>query len=422
MKRIETSVVSRSNNGGIDSTRAYNRATEIIDLCSVEYSKAQMYHLCFIEADNQTTEPTAPKSQKQLKKLYSKAITEIARRLKRYRIDHRWLGAFEYDEQNEQGTSKLFHFHVMLICDASEYQPSTIVNRNKSGWLAGLLNRLGVKMYINPPKGYMHLPKVWQEKVDEGVVKIEDIPDSELHPYQTLPKTKPWKIEDAKERVSYLYKKRSKAGVEGNAYTSSRNCKLRTVNRKKRQNTKLESNIQVAEILSRMKDGAVYLSGETETNDVNVSTPIQLFISLISGDVETMSSIELVEFINEIQKYEADYVPLQHDEFMMKVEEILEKDASKFRNAYIHPSNGCVYSCYRFPKREAVLTVMSYSPMIAAQVYDRIEELERMKEQQAPKTFSEALQLAAEGAKIAEEKEIALASVSIPVLKFVPVH
>lgn len=89
----------------------------------------------------------------------------------------------------------------------------------------------------------------------------------------------------------------------------------------------------------------------------------------------TMTSLELVDFINQ-QRKEGEAV-LRHDDFMRKVPRVLgEEGARKFSDTYIHPQNGQTYSCYRFPKREACLMAMSYSYELQAKVFDRMTALE----------------------------------------------
>jgi len=89
----------------------------------------------------------------------------------------------------------------------------------------------------------------------------------------------------------------------------------------------------------------------------------------------TMSSLELVEFINSQRKQGE--ATLQHKHFLTKVPQVLgEEGSAKFSATYIHPQNGQTYPCYRFPKREACLMAMSYSYELQAKVFDRMTELE----------------------------------------------
>lgn len=105
----------------------------------------------------------------------------------------------------------------------------------------------------------------------------------------------------------------------------------------------------------------------------------------------TMTSLELVDFINESRK--AGEAELRHDHFMAKVPKVLGTEGlPKFRDTYVHPQNGQTYQMYRFPKREACLMAMSYSYELQAKVFDRMTELEELQGRPAtPKSYAEAL-------------------------------
>jgi phage antirepressor YoqD-like protein len=149
-------------------------------------------------------------------------------------------------------------------------------------------------------------------------------------------------------------------------------------------------------------------------NTVNtVSTistvPTSLDVPGKAGEV-TMSSLELVEFINASRAPgDAD---LRHDHFMAKVPMVLGGDAPKFRGVYTG-GNGQMRPCYRFPKREACLMAMSYSYELQAKVFDRMTELEAKATPAAtptpitpaftvPQTMGQALALAAQQWELAE--------------------
>ena len=122
----------------------------------------------------------------------------------------------------------------------------------------------------------------------------------------------------------------------------------------------------------------------------------------------TMSSLELVAFINDSRKPGEPI--LRHDSFMAKVPNVLGSSVQKFLDTYIHPQNSQKYLRYLFPKREACLMAMSYSYELQAKVFDRMTALEAL---QAPKfkvpaTLSEALRLAANQAETIEKQTIEL--------------
>lgn len=79
----------------------------------------------------------------------------------------------------------------------------------------------------------------------------------------------------------------------------------------------------------------------------------------------TMSSLELVDFINSFGVGEGRERSLRHDNFMKKVPNVLGKDAApKFLGVarFTNGTGGQVSRpVYNFPKREACLMAMSYS-------------------------------------------------------------
>lgn len=93
----------------------------------------------------------------------------------------------------------------------------------------------------------------------------------------------------------------------------------------------------------------------------------------------TMSSLQLVEFINHLRKKESPlgYTELRHVDFMKKVLQVLKGGVGNFSQTYTHPQNGQVYPMYVFEKREAMLMAMSYSYDIQAVVYDAWETAEK---------------------------------------------
>ncbi|MDD2711301.1 MAG: phage antirepressor KilAC domain-containing protein [Simplicispira sp.] len=102
----------------------------------------------------------------------------------------------------------------------------------------------------------------------------------------------------------------------------------------------------------------------------------------------TMTSLELVEFINEDRAQRAKdagadfpskgHAKLEHDDFMRKVPDVLKEAAPKFSGTASYTVNNAVRSraIYNFPKREACLMAMSYSYDLQAKVFDRMTALE----------------------------------------------
>ncbi|WP_256590463.1 Rha family transcriptional regulator [Pseudomonas sp. Irchel 3A18] len=99
----------------------------------------------------------------------------------------------------------------------------------------------------------------------------------------------------------------------------------------------------------------------------------------------SMTSLELVDFINQDRKRQAlsagmafpcdGYPKLMHKNLLSKVPEVLGETSAKFSanlpDRYGRPRRG-----YSFPKREACLIAMSYSYDLQAKVFDRMSALE----------------------------------------------
>lgn len=118
----------------------------------------------------------------------------------------------------------------------------------------------------------------------------------------------------------------------------------------------------------------------------------------------TMTSIELVEFINS-QRVE-DAPVLAHSDFLKKVTQVLGEEVAGNFSCYYKASNGKQNPMYRFPKREACLMAMSYSYDLQAKVFDRMTAMECAPQFAIPTTLSAALRLAADQADtIASQNE-----------------
>jgi phage antirepressor YoqD-like protein len=130
----------------------------------------------------------------------------------------------------------------------------------------------------------------------------------------------------------------------------------------------------------------------------------------MNNDTVTMTSLELVEFINS-QRSE-DEAELRHRDFTAKAprvlgEEMSEKFRTSLKDAYGRDQPG-----YRFPKREACLMAMSYSYELQAQVFDKMTALEGVSSIKIPQSLPDALRLAADLAdqKAKVEQQLAIAA------------
>lgn len=126
------------------------------------------------------------------------------------------------------------------------------------------------------------------------------------------------------------------------------------------------------------------------------------------GNAATMTSLELVDFINSHRQRQAEvaaqpfpskgYAKLEHADFMKKAVEVLGANAGNFSGIY-RDSRNREQQCYRFPKRESCLMAMSYSYDLQAAVFDHMTALEAKlgdPRYAVPRTRAEALRLAAD--------------------------
>jgi anti-repressor protein len=118
-------------------------------------------------------------------------------------------------------------------------------------------------------------------------------------------------------------------------------------------------------------------------------------------NVRTMDSREIAELTGK-----------RHDNVMRDIREQLGKlegGLLRFEAAWTDSVTGLSYKCFELPYRETMILVSGYSVELRARIIDRWLELERESAPSLPKSFAEALQLAADQAKELEAKTAALA-------------
>jgi len=112
-------------------------------------------------------------------------------------------------------------------------------------------------------------------------------------------------------------------------------------------------------------------------------------IFLPAHDVATMTSLEIVGFINDVRAKKAEqegktfpcknFTVLLHKNFIVKVPKVLGLSSAKFLaddNFTTGKGAANTRKIYRFPRREACLMAMSYDYDAQAKVFDRMNELE----------------------------------------------
>ena len=149
-------------------------------------------------------------------------------------------------------------------------------------------------------------------------------------------------------------------------------------------------------------------------------------MNLATSSAITMSSRELTLFVNQHRKSESQrngnkpFATLRHADFLAKVPVVLGDTSTKF---FVHEEiqNGAtkrMMPSYKFPKREACLMAMSYSYELQAAVFDRMTELESAQVPALPKSFADALRLAADQQEQIEQQAQQLA-IAAPKVEFV---
>lgn len=109
-------------------------------------------------------------------------------------------------------------------------------------------------------------------------------------------------------------------------------------------------------------------------------------LTVNSNETLTMSSLQMVDYINADRKVKAEseglkfpckrYTKIQHKHILAKTPKVLgEEHSAKFLAQYTD-STGRDLPCYNYPKREACLIAMSYSYELQAQVFDHMTQLE----------------------------------------------
>jgi anti-repressor protein len=138
----------------------------------------------------------------------------------------------------------------------------------------------------------------------------------------------------------------------------------------------------------------------------------------IPNNVITMTSMEIVDVINELR--EDDAAEMLHKNFMVKLEKHPGIDSAKFLAQY-KDSTGRTLKCYRLPKRESELMVMSESLAVQARVYDRMTELEVKQVQPVALSKMDILKLAMESeeGRLAAVAQLAIAKPKVDALDLI---
>lgn len=108
---------------------------------------------------------------------------------------------------------------------------------------------------------------------------------------------------------------------------------------------------------------------------------MELVLNSNNEGTPTMTSLQLVEFINHLRKQEGNgtYTELRHDDFMRKINNVLKAAPINYGTVFYEVNQGAKRErkIAIFEKREAMLMAMSYSYDIQAVVYDAWETAEK---------------------------------------------
>ena len=117
-------------------------------------------------------------------------------------------------------------------------------------------------------------------------------------------------------------------------------------------------------------------------------------LSIVS--TQTMSSREIAELVES-----------RHSDIVRSIVRLMSNNviSGYAPTAYTHPQNGQTYECYYLNKRDSLVVVAQNCPQFTARIVDRWQELEAANAFTLPKTFGEALRLAAEQQEKIEQQQ-----------------
>ena len=108
--------------------------------------------------------------------------------------------------------------------------------------------------------------------------------------------------------------------------------------------------------------------------------------NLVASNAVTMSSREIAELVG------SNHSDVKRSAERLSVAQLLTQPLAEFDFEH----NGNIYQEYRFNKRDSLVVVARLSPEFTAAVIDRWQELEAGQAPAVPRSFSEALRLAAD--------------------------
>jgi phage antirepressor YoqD-like protein len=122
-------------------------------------------------------------------------------------------------------------------------------------------------------------------------------------------------------------------------------------------------------------------------NQMNITVHCETHHKMLSQQVLTMSSLEIAKLVDS-----------RHSNVCITIERLMNSGVIGGYAAmqYTHHQNGQTYHHYQVNKRDSYVIVAQLSPEFTARLVDRWQELEDGNAPALPKSFSEALRLAAD--------------------------
>lgn len=188
MSKKTTTTVTKTRNGGIHDVRAYRKACQWLD--NHTFTNGQLWHVVFKGSNG---------VENLNREDYTVALDRLCEKLRDAGMPVEWKAAYE------QCPTKGHHRHVFLLVEATDRKPVGIIRNRKGGWLTNMLAGFNLECWVARPQNAIH-------KTRKG------------HPkrYAYVPKTPGAMLDDCKEWLSYAFKARTKEGVVGPIYSSSR--------------------------------------------------------------------------------------------------------------------------------------------------------------------------------------------------------
>jgi len=176
MKRTKVTNAILEANGGIHSSRAMKQPEYLLN--NHGFKRPILVHFVLTGS--------------QCRKTYQRAYRAIAAALRYYGNEVEYFGCFE----NEDEAGKGMHVHLYLLIETEKQFPWTVLDVRDGKWLHKFTTKRGLKrVHIAPPQNKMH-------RRADGSTE-----------FFARPVAEDGRLADCLQRISYLFKMRSKAGM-----------------------------------------------------------------------------------------------------------------------------------------------------------------------------------------------------------------